>query len=169
MFRPFALFVLLSSCLLSCGPVDRSGMSLADYEHAGTEALVREIFGTLPDPNPGVQKSYSIALGEIIRGRDYTPTSVPFMQRFADTKLRVISPSVLTTAPPDNTAVDPDLRVPVFLIQIRTMKQSAGNVWEYEAAWAYKKHFQRQSWKVTSDNGSWKVEPGPVLEGNWLR
>lgn len=160
-----SLFLVLG--LGSCGPVDGEGNSLAAYEHAGTEALVREILRTLPDPNPGVQKSHTITLGEIVRGRDFTSASVPFIQRLADLKLRIISANVLATTPPDNTAIDPDLRVPMFVIQIRTMKQTSGTTWEYEAAWSYKKTFQRRTWKVTSDNGSWKVEAGPVLDGNW--
>ena len=158
------LFVL--TLITACGPVDREGASLADYESAGTEALVREIIRTLPDLNPGVQKSYSIALGEIVRARDFTPASVPFLKRFDDLKLRIISASVLGTAPPDNTAIDPDFRVPVFVIQIRSMKQISGSTWDYEAAWSYKKQFQRRQWKVTSDNGNWKVEPGVVIEEN---
>ena len=167
MIHRLLTLVLLALTLTACGPVDREGHALADYENAGTEALVREIIRTLPDPNPGVQKSYTIALGEIIRGRDYTPASVPFLKRFADTKQRIISLSVISTAPPDNTAIDPDLRVPIYVIQIRSMTQTSGTTWDYEAAWSYKKHFQRQKWKATSDNGTWKIEPGPVLEGNW--
>ncbi len=158
------LFVL--TMITACGPVDRDGGSLADYESAGTEALVREIIRTLPDLNPGVQKSYSIALGEIVKARDFTPASVPFLKRFDDLKLRLISASVLGTAPPDNTAIDPDFRVPVFVIQIRSMKQTSGNTWDYEAAWAYKKQSQRRQWKVTADNGNWKVEAGALIEGN---
>ncbi len=166
------LFLLLAASLPafllpSCGPVDREGMSLSEYESAPTEALVREILKTLPDLNPGVQKSHSIALGEIIRGRDFTPASVPFMERFEDLKLRIISPTVLTTAPPDNVAIDPDYRVPVYVIQVRSMRQTAGDAWEYEAAWSYKKTFQRRKWKVMGSKGVLKVEPGPVVEGNW--
>ncbi len=164
--------LILAICLLafllpSCGPVDREGMALAEYESAPTEALVRQILKTLPDLNPGVQKSHSIALGEIIRGRDFTPSSVPFMKRFDDLKLRIISPTVLATAPPDNVAIDPDYRVPVYVIQVRSMRQTAGDAWEYEAAWSYKKTFQRRTWKVTGANGVMKVEPGPVIDGNW--
>ncbi|MES2596308.1 MAG: hypothetical protein V4662_13270 [Verrucomicrobiota bacterium] len=159
--------VLLTFSLAACGPVDREGHSLADYESAGTEALLREVIRTLPDPNPGVQKSYSITLGEIVRGRDFTPASVPFMQRFADTKLRIISPTVLNVAPPEGTLIDPDLRVPIYLLQVRSMTQTSGSTWDYEVGWSYKKHFQRQNWKVTSNNGEWKIEPGAVIEGNW--
>lgn len=157
--------LFLLAVFTACGPVDREGVSLATYETSGTEILVREIIQRLPDLNPGVKKSYSITLGEIVRGRDYTSASVPFLKRFDDLKLRLISASVLGTAPPDNTAIDPDFRVPVFVIQVRSMKQTSGNTWEYEAAWSYKKHFQRRMWKVISNNGEWKAEPSAVIEG----
>lgn len=163
-FNRFLFYFLALTLINSCGPVDREGRLLADYETAGTEALVREIIRTLPDLNPGVQKSYSITLGEIVRGRDYTSASVPFLKRFGDLKLRLISASVLGTAPPDNTAIDPDFRVPVFVIQVRSMKQISGDTWEYEAAWSYKKQFQRRLWKVISKNGDWKVEAGTEIE-----
>jgi hypothetical protein len=154
-------------CLTACGPVDREGVSLAAYETAGTEALVREVIRTLPDVNPGVTKSYSISLGEIILGRDFTPASVPFMKRFADLKLRIVSASVLAVVQPDNMIVDPDTRVAAFVIQVRTMKQTKGNEWEYEIGWSYKKLFQRQTWTVTDNNGTFTAVAGPVLDGNW--
>lgn len=153
--------------LTACGPVDRDGNDLAAYESAPTEALVREIIRSAPELNPGVAKSYSVTLGEIVRGRDFTPASVPFLRRFDDLKLRLISASVLTTMPPSNDLIDPDLRVAMFLIQIRSMKQVSGDVWEYETGWSYKKQFQRQAWKVVGHNGQYRVEPGAVLEGNY--
>lgn len=158
---------LIAAIVTACGPVDRDGVSLDTYESPATEALVREIIRTLPDPNPGVIKSYSIALGEIVLGRDFTPASVAFLKRFDDLKLRLVSATVLTTTAPDNSIVDPDLRVAVYLIQIRSMKQISGDSWQYEAAWSYKKHFQRQTWKVIGHNGSYRAEAGAVIEGNW--
>jgi hypothetical protein len=82
-------------------------------------------------------------------------------------KLRMVSASVLAVVPPDNTIVDPDLRVASFVIQIRTMNQTKGNEWEYETGWSYKKLFQRQTWTVTDNNGAFIAKAGPVLEGNW--
>ncbi|MEQ1748410.1 MAG: hypothetical protein ABL974_03240 [Prosthecobacter sp.] len=159
--------LILVAALAACGPMDRNGTALGTYESPATEALVREIIRTLPDPNPGVVKSYALALGEIVLGRDYTPASQPFLDRFSDLKLRLVSATVLTTTAPDNIIVDPELRVAVYLIQIRSMKQTSGDVWEYETGWSYKKHFQRQTWKVTGTNGSYRTELGAVLEGNW--
>lgn len=162
------IFALTTLCMLTaCGPVDKYGEPLDAYESPATESLVREIIRTLPDPNPGVVKSYSIALGEIVLGRDYTPASVSFLKRFDDLKIRLVSAIVLTTTPPDNSIVDPDLRVAVYLIQIRSMKQTGSDSWEYETAWSYKKHFQRQTWKVAAKEGSYRVEAGSVLDGNW--
>src|SRR5690606_20743893 len=116
----------------ACGPVDREGIRLDSYESDATEALVREMIRTLPDPNPGVPKSYSISLGEIVPGRDYTPASVPFLRRFDDLKLRMISASVLTTSPMDNIIVDPEQNIAVYVIQIRLMTTTGPDSWEYE-------------------------------------
>lgn len=55
-FRLFSLGCCLLS-LISCGPVDRNGQVLADYESAATEALVREMIRTAPELNPGWLKA----------------------------------------------------------------------------------------------------------------
>lgn len=163
--RLLALFCL--SLLAACGPVDREGARLDDYENDATEALVREIIRTLPDTNPGVPKSYSISLGEIVPNRDYTAASVPFMKRFDDLKLRIISASVLGTEGPENMIVDPDHRVAVYVIQIRLMRPIAADAWEYETGWSYKKSYQRQKWEVRAEGDSYKVTNKGVTEGNW--
>lgn len=163
--RLLALFCL--ALLAACGPVDREGARLDDYENDATEALVREIIRTLPDPNPGVPKSYSISLGEIVPNRDYTAASVPFMKRFDDLKLRIISASVLGTEGPENMIVDPDHRVAVYVIQIRLMRPIAADAWEYETGWSYKKTYQRQKWEVRAEGDNYKVTNKGVTEGNW--
>ena len=167
MLKRLVIRIFLIATLSACGPMDRNGLTLDTYESPSSEALVREIIRTLPDPNPGVVKSYSLALVEIVLGRDFTPASQPFMDRFKDLKLRIVSATVLTPTAPDNVIVDPELRLAVSIIQIRSMKQTSGDAWEYEIGWSYKKHFQRQAWKVTGTNGSYRAEPGAVLEGNW--
>jgi hypothetical protein len=163
--RLFASLCLLT--LTACGPVDREGLRLDGYETDATEALVREIIRTLPDLNPGVPKSYSISLGEIVPNRDFTPASVPFLRRFDDLKLRMISASVLTTSPLDNLIVDPEQGIAVFVIQIRLMKTTGPASWEYEAGWSYKKDFQRRTWEVVDEGGKYKVTDKGVLDGNW--
>ncbi|SKB01117.1 hypothetical protein SAMN02745166_03312 [Prosthecobacter debontii] len=163
--RLFSCLCLLS--LAACGPVDREGTRLSRYETDATEALVREMLRTLPDPNPGVPKSYSISLGEIVPNRDYTPASVPFLERFADLNLRLISASVLTTQQPDNIIVDPEQRIAAYVIQVRLMKSTGPDSWEYEAGWSYKKHFQRRTWTVTRAGDKYTVTDKGVLDGNW--
>jgi len=166
MLRLLLLPVLLLA-LVACGPVDREGTRLDSYETDASEQLLRALLRDLPDPNPGVPKSYSIALGEIVPKRDFTPASVPFLRRFDDLKLRMISAAVLTTTPPDQTIIDPELRIAVYLLQIRLMRQTSPGVWEYETGWSYKQHFQRRQWTVRETNGQFTVEAGKVLDGNW--
>jgi hypothetical protein len=166
-----ALLICLASATLAaagCKPVDQHGVALEQYEIDPTEALVREILRTLPDPNPGVSKSYSIALGEIVGGRDFTAASQEFIKRFDDLKLRIISASVLSAIEPDNTIADPERRLAAYVIQIRTMKRINGSTWEYETGWSYKKLYQRQKWRVSLlKDGSYKVENLGVTGGNW--
>ena len=47
MTKRLLLIAALAHGLIACGPVDRDGGTLADYETAGTEALVREVIRTL--------------------------------------------------------------------------------------------------------------------------
>jgi hypothetical protein len=170
MNRRTALLCLAAVALAGCKPVDQAGVQLQHYENDATEALVREIIRTLPDPNPGVPKSYSIALGEIVLGRDFTPASIEFIKRFDDLKLRIISASVLATIEPDNTIADPERRIAAYVIQIRLMKRVDTSVWEYETAWSYKKHFQRKKWRVSlQENGTYRTEDLGVLDGNWKK
>lgn len=166
MSRCLTLLCLLL-VLVSCGPVDRDGVRLSTYENDATEALIREMLRTLPDLNPGVPKSHSISLGEIVPKRDFTPASVPFFKRFSDTKLRIVSAAVLATTPPDNIIIDPEQRIAAYVLQIRHMKQTAPDRWEYEAGWSYKKQFQRKKWTVTATDTGYKAEPGEVLDGNF--
>lgn len=166
MLRLLFLPVLLLA-LVACGPVDRDGVRLDTYENDATEQLVRALLRSLPDPNPGVPKSHSIALGEIVPKRDFTPASVPFLRRFDDLKLRMISAVVLTTTPPDQAIIDPEQRIAAYVLQIRHMRQTGPGVWEYEAGWSYKQHFQRRQWTVREKDGQFTAEPGPVLDGNW--
>ncbi len=167
MIRRFFLCLSLMTLAAACTPVDREGIDLNSYETDATEALVREIIRTLPDPNPGVPKSYAIALGEIVPNRDYTAATVPFIERFKDLKLRIISASVLGTGGPENSIIDPEQRIAAYVIQIRLMRTTGVDSWEYETGWSYKKHFQRQKWKVNSVDGKYVVTAEGVTEGNW--
>jgi hypothetical protein len=167
MTRRLLFLSLAAACLAGCDTKDMTGVPLAQYESDPTEALIREMLRTLPDPSPGVPKSHAIALGEIGKGQ-VNPASVPFMERFSDLKLRLVSPTVMTTMQPDNIAIDPELRVAAYVLQIRKMKQTSARSWDYDAAWSYKRFFQRQSWRVTlAENGRHEAVQTGIVEGNW--
>lgn len=151
-----------------CDSSDSEGMPLSLYEGEVGEAVVRHLMATAPDPSPGVPKSWSIVLGEIGRNGVFEPASVPFLEKFQDGGRRVISASVLGHADPDHMIIDPELRVAAYVLQLKLMKQRAVGVWDVEAAWSYKKFFQRKKYEVTqAADGKWTVKDGALLEGNW--
>jgi hypothetical protein len=151
-----------------CDSSDSKGMPLAMYEGEVGEAVVRHLMATLPDPSPGVPKSWSIVLGEIGRNGVFEPASVPFLEKFQEGGRRVISGSVLSHAEPDNTIIDPELRVAVYVLQLRLMSQRAAGVWDVEVGWSYKKFFQRRMLEVTQgEDGKWVAKEGAILDGNW--
>lgn len=164
---PAALLLLLP-LLTGCDSSDSEGMPLDRYENEVGEAVVRHLIATAPDPSPGVPKSWSIVLGDIGRNETYHAASVPFLERFQDGGRRVISASVLTQAEPDHMIIDPELRVAVYLLQIRLMRQRAADLWDVEAAWSYKKHFQRKQFEVSqAADGTCTVRETALLDGNW--
>ena len=161
---PVALLLLLPGCDSS----DSQGIPLERYENEVGEAVVRHLMATVPDPSPGVPKSWSIVLGDIGRNEVYHAASVPFLERFQDGGRRVISASVLTQAEPDHMIIDPELRVAVYLLQIRLMSQRSADLWDVEAAWSYKKFFERQQFEVSkAPDGKWTVRATARLDGNW--
>jgi hypothetical protein len=159
--------VLLMS-VVGCDSSDSEGMPLTMYENEVGEAVVRHLIATAPDPSPGVPKSWSIVLGEIGRNGVFEPATVPFLEKFQDGGRRVISASVLSHAEPDHMIIDPELRVAVYILQLKLMKQRAVGVWDVEAAWSYKKFFQRKKFEVNQGaDGKWTVKDGALVEGNW--
>ncbi len=164
------LFLLAGALMLlpGCDSSDSKGMPLAMYENEVGEAVVRHLMATVPDPSPGVPKSWSIVLGEIGRNGVFEPASVPFLERCQEGGRRVISASVLAHAEPDNMIIDPELRVAVYVLQLRLMSQRSAEVWDVEAAWSYKKFFQRKKFEVAKGaDGKWAVRETALLEGNW--
>lgn len=152
---------------VGCDSSDSKGMPLAMYEGEVGEAVVRHLMATVPDPSPGVPKSWSIVLGEIGRNGVFEPASVAFLERFQEGGRRVISGSVLSHAEPDHTIIDPELRVAVYVLQLRLISQRAVDVWDVEVGWSYKKFFQRRMLEVTQGaDGKWLVKDGEVLDGN---
>lgn len=154
--------------LTGCDSSDSQGVPLARYENEVGEAVVRHLMATVPDPSPGVPKSWSVVLGEIGRNGVFEAASVDFLKRFQEGGRRVISASVLTEAEPDHMIIDPELRVAVYVLQLRLMKQRAADLWDVEAAWSYKKFYERKRLEVAKGTDSqWVVKELETLEGNW--
>jgi len=163
-----AAMPLIFVALAGCDSSDSSGMPLSMYEGEVGEAAVRHLIATVPDPSPGVPKSWSIVLGEIDRRGVFEAATVPFLERFQEGGRRVISATVLGKAEPDNMIIDPEWRVAVYMLQLRLMTQRSADIWDVESAWSYKKFFQRFMLEVSKDaEGKWSVTQTRVLEGNW--
>ncbi len=165
-----SMVTALTAALLlpGCDSSDSKGMPLAMYENDAGAAVIRHLIATVPDPSPGVPKSWSIVLGEVGRNGVFEPASVPFLERFQDGGRRVISARVLTNAEPDHMIIDPELRVAVYVLQLRLMSQRSADIWDIEAAWSYKKHFQRKKFEAEkAPDGTWTVREIALLEGNW--
>ncbi len=166
----FRWFFLLAALLHlpGCDSSDSQGMPLALYENEAGEAVVRHLMETVPDPAPGVPKSWSVVLGELGRNEVFHAASLPFLERFQEGGRRVISASVLTHAEPDHMIIDPERRVAVYVLQLRLMSQRSAELWDVEAAWSYKKFFQRKKFEAAKNSdGKWSAREVALLEGNW--
>ena len=79
----------------------------------------------------------------------------------------IISARVLEVTEPNNMIIDPDLRVAVYVLQLRLMTQRGAQDWDVQAAWSYKDFFQRLDLEATQRDGRWVVTQKSVLDGNW--
>ena len=161
---------LPSVCLLAlsaCDSSDSNGLPLSLYENEVGEAVVDYLIKSVPDPSPGVPKSWTVVLGEIDRSGVFEPATQPFLEKFQKDGRRVISARVLEVTEPNNMIIDPDLRVAVYVLQLRLMTQRGAQDWDVQAAWSYKDFFQRLDLEATQRDGRWVVTQKSVLDGNW--
>jgi hypothetical protein len=156
MTRRTALFAALCLGLAACDSSDTAKLPLNLYECEAGEAALRHLIAQLPDPNPGVAKSYSIVLGEINRD-GMTPASDAFTARFADLKLKFVNAFLLKDVPPDHIIADPETRLAAFVLQLRTLQQSSATTWRAEVGWSYKKEFGRLKLRIESKDGKTSV------------
>lgn len=171
--RHFFSATLLSLCagtllalgLAGCDSSDNGSLPVSLYENDTGEAAVRHLISSLPDLNPGIAKSYAIVLGEISR-EGMTPATDAFTARLADLKLKFVNALNLKEVPPDHTIVDPDTRLAVFVLQLRSMKQTSATTWEVMAGWSYKKEFQRVKLGLEKKDGKMVVVQEEKLEGS---
>lgn len=158
--------IALGLGLAGCDSSDGGGkLPVSLYENDTGEAALRHLISKLPELNPGIAKSYSIVLGEINRD-GMTPASDAFTARLADLKLKFVNALNLKDVPPDHTIVDPDTRLAVFVLQLRSMQQTSATTWEVETGWSYKKDFQRLKLRLEKKDGKMAVVQEEKLEGS---
>ena len=165
MTRRHALLAALCLCLAACDTSDDGKLPVSLFECDAGEAAIRHLISKLPDLNPGVAKSYSIALGEIHEGT-VTPASDAFTARFADLKLKFVNAMNLKVVEPDATTADPDTRLAAFVLQLRTLQQTSATPWQADVAWSYKKQFERLRLQLETKDGKTSVTNTEKLEGN---
>ena len=128
--RLLCLIMPLLLWLPACDSSDSKGVPLSMYENDAAAALIEHMMQTVPDPNPGVPKSWSIVLGDIGRQGVFHAASVPFLERFQQGGRRVISASVLTHVEPDRVRIECGPRGAVYVLKMRIMTQRAVDLWE---------------------------------------
>ncbi|MBX7208397.1 MAG: hypothetical protein K1X78_08815 [Verrucomicrobiaceae bacterium] len=148
--------------LAACDSGHPGAVPQAEYEGDLGEAVVRHLIKNLPDPAPGVPKSYCI-----VKGKSLDATSPDFARRFADLKLRFLSGGALVVAPPDDAVVDPETRLAVFVLQIASIKPSGPESWTVEVGWQYKRFFEKLRYDVAIKDGKPAVLNSTRVEGNW--
>lgn len=147
LLRSILAFALLFS-MTGCDSGGDATLPVSMLENDAAEAVVRGMIDRVPDTNPGVPKSYSIILGELSRTGGYRAASAEFIARFADLGLRIISADSLSSQPDLRAVIDPETRVAVVLLQIRSIQQTSATTSIIETGWSYKQTFSKDRWSV---------------------
>lgn len=138
-------------------------MSLADYEKAEGEAVVRYMVKNIPPIDPDVPKVYTV-----VKGEKLLSTSMDFIRRLEDLKLTFVSGEVLTVREPERSIVDPRSGLSPVTIQVMNFKQIGTEKWEVQVGWAYKKTFERRKLVLEKSGDSYQVSSDEREEGNYL-
>jgi hypothetical protein len=157
--RPWIL-ISLASLLAACGASDPSFVRLGNYENDAGAAVVRHLIQSLPALAPGVPKEYCV-----VKALDLRATDMEFTQRFDDLKLPFVSRDVLGEQEDTHFPINPKTGLTPIMLQIARMKKLGENAYEVEAAWAYKREFDRKRFKVELAQGQWQVTELEKLDG----
>jgi hypothetical protein len=157
--RPWIL-ISLASLLAACGASDPNFVRLGDYENDAGAAGVRHLIQSLPALAPGVPKEYCV-----VKALDLRATDMEFTQRFDDLKLPFVSRDVLGEQEDTHFPINPKTGLTPIMLQIARMKKLGENAYEVEAAWAYKREFERKRFKVELAQGQWQVTELEKLDG----
>ncbi len=159
MLRPL-LSLMLLLLVPGCGGSDPSFVRLGDYENDAGEAVVRHVIKNMPEVGKGVPKEYCI-----VKALDLRSTELDFPKRFKDMNVVFVSADVLTEQEDTHFPLNPKSGLTPVMVQLRHMKKLGNDHFEIEAAWAWKKSFERKSYDAIKEAGSWKVAELERLEG----
>lgn len=143
--------------LAACDSGEPGGWPLDQLEGDVGEAAIRHVIANLPDPAPGVPKIYCIIIGQLTTIGTVTPARASFVKRFDDLKLNFVGAGSLKESEPDHAVVDTQSGLAPYLLQIRRIKTLDGSRFEVEAAWSYKKQFERRRLEVEQKDGRCSV------------
>ncbi len=161
MLRHLLIFCVL--VLSSCDSGSPGALSLSAFEGPEGEAIVRHLIAHQPVIEPEVPKNYCVVAGPKLRS-----TSMKFVGRMSDLKVRFVSGEVLTMRDPDKTIVDPSNGLPPVTLQIMEIKRNGEDAFDVVAGWAWKKTFERRRYKMVKAGDGYKVEEGERIEGNYV-
>jgi hypothetical protein len=159
MNRRLWTILTLTSLLAGCGASDPSFVRLGDYENDAGAAVVRQLIQTLPELAPGVPKEYCI-----VKALDLRATDMEFTHQFQDLKLLFVSRDVLGEQEDTHFPMNPKSGLSPIMLQIGRMKKLSAEAYEVEAAWAYKREFERKRFQTELVGGQWKVTELETLD-----
>ncbi len=161
MFRRLFLFCAL--VITSCDSGNPGTLSLSAFEGPEGEAVVRHLITHQPVIDPEVPKNYCVVAGPKLHS-----TSMEFVRRMSDLKVRFVSGEVLTMRDPDKTIIDPSSGLPPVTLQITQIKRAGEDGFDVVAGWAWKKTFERRHYKLVKKGAAYDVVEGERIEGNFV-
>ena len=147
----------------ACDSGNPGALSQGAFEGPEGEAMVRHLIAHQPGIEPEVPKNFCVVAGPNLHS-----TSMQFVGRMSDLKVRFVSGEVLTMRDPDKTIVDPSSGLPPMTIQILEIKHAGAEGFDVVAGWAWKKTFERRRYKLVKKGDTYEVVEGERIEGNFI-
>lgn len=158
---PRLLLLTLSLLLLACQR--QEAFDPRTMENAAGAALVRAVLADCPHYSE--ERKMCLTLGA-----DQAPASEEFLNRFPDLRARLLPHNRVTVLALSGKprALEKTAGVTtgdlIILLQISELTAAGGN-YQAIAAWAYKDAIRRRHYALTTQSdGTFKVEPGAVIE-----
>ena len=157
------LLLFFAIFLTSCDSGSPGTLSLSAFEGPEGEAVVRYLIAHQPVIDPEVPKNFCVVAGPKLHS-----TSMEFVRRMSDLKVRFVSGEVLTMRDPNKTIIDPSSGLPPFTLQIMEIKRAGEDGFDAVAGWAWKKTFERRHYKLVKAGDAYTVVEGERIEGNYV-